>query len=257
MSSPPNDSTTSRSAADARVLILGWHGSTERQLRAIARWYEARGHEVRTVITPTFRTMGIPGAWPAFGGRLAREVDGDARPLVIHAFSNAGFWTMSALLDAMPASVRPAKVILDSAPGFPERIPMWITAKFASAAMMPGLLASLGRRPRLFHPLLSPPIAFFFGAWHLVARRQVRFMETGQARVIARLRAVPLLAIWSDADALVPAEHVVAFLDRAARAGIGVERLHFTDSAHVRHFVQHRVEYFARLAAFLAVPAPG
>ena len=49
----------------------------------------------------------------------------------------------------------------------------------------------------------------------------------------------------------------MAFLDRAARAGLGVERLHFTDSAHVRHFVQHRVEYFARLAAFLAVPAPG
>ena len=71
------------------------------------------------------------------------------------------------------------------------------------------------------------------------------------------MRAGALLAIWSDADALVPAEHVVAFLDRAERAGLPLERLHLTDSAHVRHFVQHRVEYFARLAAFLAVPAPG
>jgi pimeloyl-ACP methyl ester carboxylesterase len=190
--------------------------------------------------------MGIRGAWPAFGRKLAREV---GRVDVIHAFSNAGFWTMSALLDAM--TVMPARVVLDSAPGFPEKIPMRITAKFATAAMMPGLLASLGRRPRLFHPILSPPIALFFGAWHLVAREQVRFMETGQARVAARLRGVPLLAIWSDADVLVPAEHVSAFLDRAEREGVPVERLHFADSAHVRHFVQHRAEYFARIERFV------
>jgi hypothetical protein len=231
-----------------RALILGWHASTERQLRGIARWYEARGFETRTVITPTFRTMGLPGAWRAFGEKLARDVD-EKRPLVIHAFSNAGFWTMSALLDAM--AMPPARVIIDSAPGFPEKIPMWMTAKFATAAMMPGLLASLGRRPRSFHPLLTPPIAFFFGAWHLVARRQIAFMQSGQQRVIDRLRDVPLLAIWSDADTLVPAEHVGAFLDRAERGGVRVERLHFEDSAHVRHFVQHRAEYFARLEAFV------
>lgn len=233
----------------ARALILGWHGSTERQLRVIARWYEARGFTARTVITPTFRTMGLPGAWPAFGEKLAREMDRERGPLVLHAFSNAGFWTMSALLDAMRSA--PTKVVIDSAPGFPEKIPMWITAKFATAAMMPGLLSSLGRRPRLFHPILSPPIAFFFGAWHLIAREQVRFMETGQRRVIERLHDVPLLGIWSDADVLVPAEHVSAFLDRADRAGLRVERLHFADSAHVRHFVQHRGEYFARLEAFV------
>jgi pimeloyl-ACP methyl ester carboxylesterase len=156
---------------------------------------------------------------------------------------------MSALLDAMQTP--PQRVVVDSAPGFPETIPMWFTAKFATAAMMPSLLARFGRTPRTFHPWLSPPIAFFFGAWHLVAREQVRFMETGQARVIERLRGVPLLAIWSDADTLVPAEHVAGFLDHAERAQIPVTRLHLADSAHVRHFVQHRHAYFAALAAFL------
>ena len=229
------------------VVVLGWHGSTERQLRVIARWYETRGHAVRVVITPTFRTMGRRGAWPAFGRELARELEGE--PLILHAFSNAGFWTMSALLDALPQA--PSRVIIDSAPGFPEKIPMWITARFATAAMLPSFLASLGRKPRSFHPVLTPVVAAFFGAWHLVAREQVRFMETGQARVIARLRGAPLLAIWSDADALIPAEHVVRFLDRAAAEGIPVTRLHFTDSAHIRHFVQHRGAYFAQLEAFL------
>jgi fermentation-respiration switch protein FrsA (DUF1100 family) len=156
---------------------------------------------------------------------------------------------MSALLDAM--RTRPQRVIVDSAPGFPEHISMRFTAKFATAAMMPGLLASLGRPPRSFHSVLSPAIAVFFGAWHLVAREQVRFMESGQRRVAEALRDVPLLAIWSDADTLVPAEHVRAFLDRAERACVRVERLHFADSAHVRHFVQHRSEYFARLEAFV------
>lgn len=228
------------------VVILGWHGSSERQVRGIGRWYEAHGHAVRTVITPTFRTMGIPGAWTAFGERLAHQLDG---PIVIHAFSNAGFWTMSALLDAM--KTQPERVILDSAPGFPEKIPMRFTAKFATAAMLPGLLTALHRRPRSFHPILSPPIAFFFGVWHLAARNQVRFMETGQRRVIDRLSGVPLLAIWSDADTLVPAEQVRGFLDRAERRGVRVERLHFDDSAHVRHFVQHRAAYFARVEAFI------
>ena len=232
------------------VVILGWHGSTERQLRAIARWYEARGHtDVRTVITPTFRTMGVPGAWTKFGRGLARDLGQRATPLVIHAFSNAGFWTMSALLDATTRA--PRRVILDSAPGFPEKISMRMTSELATAAMMPGLLTSLGRRPRLFHPLLSPPLAAFFGVWHLLARNQVRFMETAQARVIDRLRGVPLLGIWSDADRLVPAEHVEAFLDRAARSGVPIERLHYPDSAHVRHFVQHRHAYFARIEEFL------
>ncbi len=240
--------------AKPRALILGWHASTERQLRPIARWYEARGYAVRTVITPTFRTMAVRGAWAAFGTELAKEIVGEREPLVIHAFSNAGFWTMSALLDAMPldpTNARPTRVIIDSAPGFPERIRMGITAKFATAAMMPGLLASLGRRPRSFHPLLSPALAFFFGAWHLVAREQIRFMESAQRRVATRLVGVPMLAIWSDADTLVPAEHVRAFLDRAEREGVSVERLWFADSAHVRHFVSHRAAYFARVGAFV------
>jgi len=233
----------------ARVAVLGWHGSHQRQLRGIARWYETREFaDVRTVITPTFRTMGLPGAWTRFGRELARDLD-DGTPLVIHAFSNAGFWTMSALLDAMKST--PTHVIVDSAPGFPETIPMRFTAKFATMAMMPGLLSALRREPRLFHPILSPPIAAFFGVWHLLAREQVRYMETGQARVIARLRGVPLLAIWSDADVLVPTEQVSAFVDRALDGGVRVERLHFTDSAHVRHFVQHRHAYFDTIEAFL------
>ena len=91
----------------------------------------------------------------------------------------------------------------------------------------------------------------FFGAWHLIARGSIAFMESGQRRVIEKLRGVRTLTIWSDADALVPAEHVRAFVDRAEHEGVKLERMHFTDSAHVRHFVQHRAAYFARLEEFV------
>lgn len=240
------------------MLVLGWHAATERQLRPLARWYEGRGYAVRVVLTPTFRTMGLPGAWARFGRELARELaHGAERDVIVHAFSNAGFWTLAALADALDAHaphVRIRGVVIDSAPGFPEKVPFWFTARYATPAMMPGLLAALGRRPRSFHPLLSPPIAAFFAVWHVLARPQVAFMGAGQRKVRALIaaRALPLLVIGSDADALIPREHVDGFVRAVEAGGTRVERLWFEKSAHVRHLFEHRAAYLERLTAFLA-----
>jgi hypothetical protein len=253
--------------AGLRVLILGWHGSTERQLRPLARWYEARGHTVRVVLTPTFRTMARGDGWPRFGVELAESLAAtharEPRPLVVHAFSNTGFWTLSALLEAA-RDLHPELLdalrgtILDSAPGFPESVRWWFSAKYAALAMTPSVVAALrldrlGRRPkgRVFHPLVSPPLMVFLAGWHLVAGRQIRFMEAGAARVRVPHRGKPLLAIYSAADALVPVALVEAFLDGAARDGVRVERLRFEDSAHVRHFLEHRHDYLAAVERFI------
>lgn len=244
-----------------RVLVLGWHAATERQLRPLARWYEGRGHAVRVVLTPTFRTMGLPGAWARFGRELAEALEAetrrDPRAVLVHAFSNAGFWTLAALADALDAhapSVQLEGLVIDSAPGFPEKVPFWFTARYATPAMMPGLLTALGGKPRAFHPLLSPPIAAFFAVWHVLARPQVRFMEDGQRKVRALIaaRALPLLVIGSDADALIPREHVDRFVRAVEARGTPVERLWFERSAHVRHLFEHRAEYFARLESFVS-----
>lgn len=251
-------------AGGARVLILGWHGSKERQLRPLARWYEARGHVPRIVLTPTFRTMRRADGWPEFGvelaASLAKEHAEDPRRILVHAFSNTGFWTLSALFDAARdrhPELLDAHVasILDSGPGFPERVRWWFSARYAALAMTPSVLAALGlekkRRPRIFHPLVSPPLMVMLAGWHLVARRQVRFMESGHARVRSPHRGKPLLAIYSTADQLVPVRFVEGFLERAEREGVPVERLRFEKSAHVRHFVEHRREYLETVERFL------
>ena len=247
-----------------RVVILGWHGAKERQLRPLARAYgtlgRARGLDVeaRTVLTPTFRTMARPDGWPRFGEELAASLAeaqrAESRQLVLHAFSNAGFWTMRALLDAAPPELRRAHVVtvLDSAPGFPRRVPFWFTAYYAALAMTPGVLEALGRPPRHLHPIVSPPLAAFLGAWHFVAPRQVRFMESALDAVAAAHVGKPLLAIYSDADRLVRPRHVEAFLDDAERAGVRVRRLHLAGTTHVRHFLDERTRYLDAIDRALA-----
>ena len=256
----------SQGARTARVVLLGWHGSKERQLRPLARWYDARGHPARIVLTDSFRTMGRRDGWPRFGAELAdslaQEHARDPRPLFVHAFSNTGFWTLSAFLDAArdrhpTLAAAHMRTVLDSAPGFPERVRWWFNAKYAALAMTPSVLSTLrlerlAKQPRTFHPLVSPPLMLFFAGWHLVARRQVRFMEQGHERVRRHHRGKPLLAIYSAKDSLVPVRYVEGFLDRAEDDGVLVERLRFEDSAHVRHFVQHRHDYLAAIERFTA-----
>ncbi|MDQ3037914.1 MAG: TMEM53 family protein [Myxococcota bacterium] len=246
-------------SARARILILGWHGSRERQLRGLARHYESRlGAETMVSAPRSFEAMSRRGGWAREGqrlaDRLARAHAERPLPLAIHAFSNAGFWSARALLDTLDPALRAQHraTILDSAPGFPEHVTPRFTAKYASRAMLPGLLAALGLRPAHTHPLFTPPVAALLGLWHLIAPDQVRFMESSLAAMRAAHVGVPLLLVWGDADVLVPAAHVERFADAAAREGVPVERLFFPNGEHVRHLVAQRSAYLAAADAFLA-----
>lgn len=242
-----------------RVLIFGWHGSSERNLRAIARVWQSLGVEAETIVPDTWRGMSRKDGWHRVGAELADRVASlqqrDPRPLVVHAFSNAGFWTMFAFLDAAKTAhpeILSAHVatLIDSAPGFPEKVRARFTAKYAAMAMAPALLAALGRKPRHHHWLLSPPLQLFLGFWHLISPEQVAFMETSQARLLSLLQGKPLTALYGDADDLVPFPYVEAFLDRAERV-MPVHRERFVGSAHVRHFAGHRTRYVAAMRAAL------
>lgn len=238
-----------------RVLVLGWHGSRERHLRPIARAWESLGCAPRIVVPETWRAMSFRNGWPRLGERLLR--DHEEGPWIAHAFSNAGFWSLCAMLFAAeeraPSVLAAhAGTVLDSAPGFPEKVSPLFTAKYASMAMTPSLLAALGRPQREVHPLVTPPLALFLGLWHFVARDQVRFMESSQARFLALHRHKQLLSIYGGADRLVRPKYVESFLDRAESAGVPVERLFFPTSRHVRHFLEHRHEVRDQLRAFVA-----
>lgn len=245
------------SFAPYRALVLGWHGSRERHLRAIGRHHASRGADVIARAPRTFRAMGAPGGWEREAAPIAAEILArDPRPMVIHAFSNAGFWSARAILDALGERAKLVGTILDSAPGFPEQPSFRFTARYAGRAMLPSLLEALGQRPALTHPLLTPPVSAFLGAWHLLARGQVRFMASSQARMVELHHGLPLLAIYGGADELVPARYVEAFLDRGELAGMSIERLFFPDGLHVRHFVAHRAAYLGAIDRLLGRCVP-
>jgi len=242
----------------ARVVILGWHDATPRHLRAVARLHEARGDVVLPMLSDAGRSLSRPGGFEARGRAqahtIARAHAERALPLVFHSFSNAGFWTLSSILDALARDHRVVLdahrgTILDSAPGFPERISASFTARTAPMAFLPALLGRLGRPRAHQHRILSPVLGALFGLWHLSAPRQIAFMQSAPARVRAVHRphgsrpARPILAIWGGADVLVPREHVEAFLIGAEGEQIPVTRLYFPSSAHVRHLVAHRAAY--------------
>jgi fermentation-respiration switch protein FrsA (DUF1100 family) len=245
-------------------LIVGWLGSRERHLRGLAQHYEKHLDVEACVWIPrTFEAMSLPGGWVSEGKRFAEHLarlDRDrALPFSVHAFSNAGFWSLRALLEALPseARARHRATILDSAPGFPESFSPRFTAKYASRAMLPGILAALGRQPSHSHPLFTPPVAALLGLWHLIAPSQIRFMQSSLGSMQRAHLGKPLLAIWGGADLLVPRAHVERFLDEAERAGVQIERFFFPEGQHVRHLVSHRQPYLAACTTFLGTRSNG
>ncbi len=254
-------------APRARVVILGWHDATPRHLRAVARLHEARGDVALPQLSEAGRSLAHPGGFEARGRAqaeaIARAHAERALPLVFHSFSNAGFWTLSAILHALARDHRAVLeshrgTILDSAPGFPERIDAAFTARTAPMAFLPGLLGRFGRPRAHHHRILSPLLGALFGLWHLASPRQIAFMQGALTRVRAEHRphgsrpAVPILAIWGGADALVEREHVEAFLARAEAEQIPVSRLFFPGSVHVRHLVAHRAAYESAVRDFMS-----
>lgn len=253
--------------ARARIAMLGWHDATPKHLKAYERIHRAGGHDVVSITTDASRTLLSRGGFEHVGAQLAaRLVEAHAREprlLVFHAFSNAGFWTLAACLKSLEANCPDAfashrGTIVDSAPGFPERITVEFTARTAPMAFLPGLLGRLGLPASYRHPVASPLLGVFFGLWHLTAPRRIRAMERSSVIVREAHRpkparpARPILALWGGADELVAPEHVETFLARCERDGIAVERLFFPRSGHVRHLVTERTRYERAVRTFVA-----
>ncbi len=236
------------------VAILGWAGSSVRQLRGVGRFYRRRG--VRSVIphsATVWRAMGTPGGWAHEGRELAAAIRAaEPESLVLHVFSNAGFWTWIATLQTLETSwlARVRAVVMDSAPGIPEHIEPFFYAHHATRAMVPVTLASLGRPPAESHPLLTPAVWAFMRAYYHVSPRQIAWSERS-TQVAIDVGDWDHLLLYSAADRLVAPHYVEAFAHRLRDAGRGVETQRWEDSAHVRHMIAHRSEYFARIEAFL------
>ncbi len=120
---------------------------------------------------------------------------------------------------------------------------------------MPGLLAALRLRPATEHPIFTPILAAAAAIVHFTMPSRMRGFHSTVPRMASALSTLPhkrLLFFWGDADVIVSHEIVEAFADSCANAGFIVERRCFAGSGHVRHLLDHRVEYLETLTRFIA-----
>ncbi len=259
-----SDAARDRESASFDALVMGWHGSTKRHLRPFERTWRGLGGAPVSSVPDTFRALAFPSGWQSRARALADTWESSERgaPWIAHAFSNAGFWSLAALLDELASRRSPRLdslrgVLVDSAPGFPEKIPVHFTARFATRALLPPLLHSLGVRSRAARWLLAPPTAAFLAFWHVITPAQVRFMETSQARLLAALPPdAPLTLLHGSRDRLVRPTYVREFAARAIAEGRRVERHEIAAADHVRVFLEARGEYERAMEA-LALRATG
>jgi uncharacterized protein DUF829 len=249
-------------SSGAHVAILGWAGARARQLRGVARFYGTKGARPLSATPHVFRAMASPWGWTSEGQKLAsRLLALEPAPVIVHAFSNAGFWTYAAALRALEQSRegralrdRIACVVFDSAPGFPERLDGDFTARYSAMAMMPALLSALRRPPALSHPRLDIPLRTFMRVWYHLSPWQIRRAEESLT-IVRSVGDWPFLFLYSRADPLVRYEDVEAFVASVRRTSSRpVRAVRWDDSEHVGHLIRHRAEYFTAISALLGAP---
>ena len=230
------------------VLLLGWAGSEVRHLETYAQWYQSQGLETLIHIT---ELSGI--ADPAQAHQvidfLAQRIrfTGQTRPMIVHLFSNNGFFAYASLLrhplsgDVLRANV--CAQIYDSSPGVPEPL---TTKQFA--IMFQRALEGIFRKSRWpIRRAIGLLGGGTFGALYQF-RGGIRD-EVVAARPTLREQGpkAPIWAVYGPGDHVVPERWIEAYLSECEGRGIEVHRTRFEGSAHVEHWLVHRDAYRALL----------
>ena len=245
----------------ARAVLLGWGNAMPSQLVVYERLYKALGVASSSVIANTVAGLTDPDAYARSLAPLAAQLasESEARPLLVHLFSDNGFIAWAALLDALDATEggRRARdairgVVFDCSPGlwnvrgrldFARRFALGMTPVVSRAAR-------LGARERL--PFVTPLLAVGFIGYQLVFRRSVAAMLSAGDRVMKHQPRCPQLFMYGEDDVLVPPRDVRAWIDRQHAAGIDAEDHAFPAARHVALFPKDPKRYRATISAFVA-----
>eukprot|EP00095_Tigriopus_kingsejongensis_P011998 maker-scaffold266_size231069-snap-gene-0.16 protein:Tk11998 transcript:maker-scaffold266_size231069-snap-gene-0.16-mRNA-1 annotation:"GL21136" len=232
------------------VLILGWYGCSEGQLKRFKALYHDLGLESQCVILPEFQFFEFDQ------GRqkdLAEEILGPVQDqkLLIHSISNNGFALLQHLI-AKPDQV--LGVVLDSAPG-PWHWPTYLGYPSRSALHVEHSTFA----PYSFFQVDDPKYTWtqkisrtfrvaraFRTNW---ARYHLEYQSPGHFFVRNRVD-FPLLFLYSASDIYMPSQYIDYLIEHLKTKQVTVVAKKFEGSGHVAHLKVHPDEYKAEVGTF-------
>ncbi|HEU4411859.1 MAG TPA: DUF829 domain-containing protein [Polyangiaceae bacterium] len=213
------------------VLLLGWGGSSPKQLEPFAQMHRELGREARVFIFRMFRgLLRLGGERPAIGLEAAWLAAAAAeRPVIIHSFSDNGSFTFCELLGALRDSPEGRRVIanlrgaiFDSGPALYAASPEDFSARFANA-LTPICLRRLGLPARQRHAVATPALRACFRLYQACWASTVRRLVGSYEGVSADYPRRPHLFLYSSDDPVSPRRDVEAFAARQRARGVSVE----------------------------------
>ncbi|GMS99461.1 hypothetical protein PENTCL1PPCAC_21636 [Pristionchus entomophagus] len=236
------------------VLILGWGGSDDKSVKKYADLYEKRGLDTIRFIAEmkAFSPQGLAGMRDMDEIFPVLDQVQDQR-LVMHIFSMNGAYSLVTLLHHKKYAdlfSRTDGIIWDSCPIYADFMPFLksynqIMNNMHKKQLESGSIADWGRVQARKAVALSQNV--------MEAARNWVHVKTGgnisEVHPYFYLREHPQMPerhtlFYSEADVLCPAPTIRAFNQYLSeKRGKEVDAVYFTDSAHVKHFLVHPVEY--------------
>lgn len=254
--------TSGHPHAKKAVLVLGWGGSSIKNLRKVQDYYEARSVDSFAFVMP----LGIPlFLRDAYEAEIAAELEKrDVSSLhAVHIFSNNGTWVYGEMCTKRILP-RVERVVMDSAPFLSyERYSVMAEVQSYTGVITAVLL----RRAQYHHPVVSPLVAAVLAPYCLFARCMLLLQESLPA---LRLRfvpdyvalncflrdntpPVPTLMFYTSGDRLILPAEVLSYRDHLAKRGVPVESHDLGPLPHTTGFFRNHEQCVAKLDAFLGL----
>eukprot|EP00466_Bigelowiella_natans_P015082 jgi/Bigna1/126383/aug1.2_g1091 len=249
-----DDSKDRRAWRACHVLLLGWTGSKDRQLRKYQRLYAKE--DIQTLAVG----VGLKelGATPVMAAPRAKSILQRSKKLkpkhfIIHIFSNGGaflYLALRRLLD-QEQEFRDLRsslccVIMDSLPSLSPQ-PIWLP-----------YLAQLATNDSSWEYASN----FVWGSAYAVSSLLLWpwngnpwdwYLKT----LLGLSTDIPELLLYSTADALVPAAGIEKYIELRRERGCVCLTFNFGDSAHVNHFGKYPKIYEEQVLTFIKNKAFG